>query len=105
MALLDRTILNDLGIEMSDQDYELLAEHFETTLRTRVIGEIVEELTPEQAQQLADMQNASDDELLAWLQANVPDFKDIVSDEVDILLGELAENSESFNNGSADQGQ
>jgi len=105
MALLDRTVLNDLGIEMSDQDYELLAEHFETTLRTRVIGEIVEELTPEQAQQLADMQNASDDELLAWLQANVPDFKDIVSDEVDILLGELAENSESFNNGSADQGQ
>ena len=44
------------------------------------------------------MQTANDEELLNWLKTNVLDFKDIVSDEVDILLGELAENSEAFNN-------
>lgn len=97
MALLSKDLLNDFGIELSEQDYERLAEHFDTTLRTRVIDEIVEELTPEQAEQLATLQGASDERLLEWLTANVPGFKEIVSDEVDILLGELAENSEAFN--------
>jgi len=98
MALLDREILNDLGIQLTEQDYQSLSEHFDTTLRNRVIGEIVEELTPEQAEQLAQMQGVTDEQLLEWLRANVAAFGEIVSDEIDILLGELAENSEAFNN-------
>ncbi len=103
MALLSKTLLKELGIELSEQDYELLSEHFDTTLRNRVIEEIVVELTPEQAQELATLQSANDDQLLAWLSANVPNFSEIVSDEVDILLGELAENSEAFNSDPANQ--
>ena len=101
MAFLDKTVLQDLGIELSEQDQAMLEEHFDTTLRDRVIAELVEELTPEQAAQLATMQDADDEQLQAWLTANVPSLNEIVSDEVDILLGELAENSESFNNGQA----
>lgn len=97
MALLTKTLLHELGIEMDEHNYALLEEHFETTLRNRVIAEIVEEISSEQAQQLAAMQAASDEELVQWLRANVPNFSEIVSDEVDILLGELAENSEAFN--------
>lgn len=96
MALLNKQLLQDLGIQLNDQDYSLLEEHFETTLHERVINEVAFGLEPEQAQQLAAMQQASDDELLKWLSANVPDLADIVSDEVDILLGELAENSEAI---------
>lgn len=99
MALLNKELLNELGISLNNEDTELLSEHFDTTLRARVIEEIVQELSPEQTRQLALMQNASDEELLNWLKSNVLDFNDIVSDEVDILLGELAENSESFNKG------
>lgn len=80
-----------------------LADHFETTLRERVIGEIVEELSPERAQELAGLDGVSDEQLHAWLQANVLDFGDIVSNEVDILLGEPAENSEAFNSPSGEQ--
>jgi hypothetical protein len=94
MAIFDRTLINELGIEMSDQDFALLSEHFDTTLRTRVTQELVAELSPEQAEQLSQMQNVSDDQLLQWLQANVHNFRDIVSDEIDILLGELADNLE-----------
>jgi len=99
MALLSKNLLNELGINLSDEDAQLLSEHFDTTLRARVIEEIVQELSPDQARQLASLENASDEELLNWLKVNILDFRDIVSDEVDILLGELAENSESFNNG------
>lgn len=97
MTLLTKQLLNDLGIELREGDYELLAEHFDTTLHDRVIDEIVLELEPEQAQELADMKDANDDELLSWLTVNVKNFPEIVSDEIDILLGELAENSEAIN--------
>ncbi len=96
MAILSKQLIQDLGIELSEQDYASLSEHFETTLQERVINEITMELSPEQAQELAAMQSASETDLLAWLQANVPDLAEIVSDEVDILLGELAENSEAI---------
>lgn len=93
MPLLTRTLLEDLGLNLSEADFMSLSEHFESTLDHRVINEIVMELEPDQAKQLATMQQSSDEELLAWLQANVPSFADIVSDEVDILLGELADSS------------
>jgi len=103
MALLDREILDDLGIHLAEQDYASLFDHFDTTLRNRVIAEIVEELTPEQAEQLAGLQETTDEQLLEWLLTNVPNFGEIVSDEVDILLGELAENSEAFSNNPEDE--
>ena len=96
MPLLTRTILQDLGLSLSDEDFDSLAKHFETTLDERVINEIVLELEPEQASELATMQQSSDEEMIAWLTATVPDFADIVSDEVDILLGELADSSSSL---------
>ena len=96
MAILSKQLIQDLGIELNEQDYASLSEHFETTLQERVINEITMELSPEQAQELATMESASDEDLLAWLQANVTDLAEIVSDEVDILLGELAENSEAI---------
>lgn len=98
MALLDASLLESLGIQLSEQDLNLLSEHFETTLRERVINEITLELDPDQARELASMQQASDNELMQWLTVNVPDLADIVSDEVDILLGELAEHSEVIGN-------
>lgn len=96
MPLLTPQLLTDLGIALSEPDYQSLAEHFETTLDERVINEIVLELTPEQAEQLASLQQSDDGAVLQWLQANVPDLADIVADEIDILLGELADSSEAL---------
>ena len=96
MAILTPDIVRNLGIELAEADMQSLAEHFEATLDERVINEIVLGLTPEQAQQLAELQQAVDDTILEWLQANVPDLADIVADEIDILLGELAESSETL---------
>ena len=96
MAILTPDIVRNLSIELAEADIQSLAEHFEATLDERVINEIVLGLTPEQAQQLAELQQAGDDTILEWLQANVPDLADIVADEIDILLGELAESSETL---------
>lgn len=99
MAILSQKILQDLGINLDDASLALLADHFETTLQNRVIEEIINELTVEQAEELAQLQTktTSDEELYNWLVLNVPQLAEIVSDEVDILLGELAENTDAIN--------
>ena len=94
--LLTREFLESIGVELDDAGYELLAEHFETTLHERVINEVVEGLTPTQAEELARLQTAEDSQLYVWLQKNVTDLAEIVRDEVDILLGEVAQDSEKL---------
>lgn len=94
MGLLTRQLLNDLGIELQEQDYQALSDHFDSTLQDRVINEVAKELDEDKAHQLANMKEVSDDDLIRWLQDNVQNFSEIVSGEVDILLGELAEGSE-----------
>lgn len=96
MTVITKELLQELGINIHEEEYALLAEHFDTTLEKRVIDEIVLELDTDQAHKLAQMQASSDEALLVWLKSNVPNFSVIVSDEVDILIGELAENSESI---------
>lgn len=97
MPLLTRQILTDLGVHIDDASYAMLAEHFDSTLQERVIEEIITELSVEQAEELATLRDQNDDQaLLAWLSTNVPDFAEIVTDEVDILLGEIAQDSEKF---------
>lgn len=96
MALLTREFLTSIGVELDEQNYQLLAEHFETTLHERVIDEIVAELSQEQAEELARLYGAGDERVYPWLIENVPQLSEIVADEVDILLGEIAENNESL---------
>lgn len=96
MALIDQEFLNSIGIELDEQALQSFDEHFQATLRGRILEEIVAELTPAQAEELATMENASDAKLQQWLAANIPDLQEIVSDELDILLGEVAESAEQL---------
>ena len=95
--IITRQFLSDIGVTISDEEYALLEEHFETTLHERVISEVVEELTPEQAEELVRLRSGDEDTLYAWLQQEVPQMADIVSDEIDILLGEIAEQADALN--------
>jgi succinate dehydrogenase flavin-adding protein (antitoxin of CptAB toxin-antitoxin module) len=96
MPIITPDLLATLGINLSEQEQTLLNEHASDTLNERVMDEIVQELTPEQAEQLAEMADNTPEEIYQWLMKNVPELGQIVSDEVDILLGEIAENSENI---------
>src|SRR5688500_368795 len=90
--------LKKLGINLEGQDVASLLAHLNETLEERVGAEITDALEDDQLQVLVDLQEkASDEEVGAWLQANVPEFEQIVQDEIDIILGELAENNEGIN--------
>ena len=96
MALLTHEFLQEIGLELDQDTFASLEQHAEATLHERVISEVVEELSPEQAEELSSLQNADDETIQRWLVDNVPDLQDIVSDEVDILLGEIAESSDAI---------
>lgn len=95
-TLLSRTFLESIGIFLDDTSYQALSTHFETELEERIINEIIQELSPDQAEQLATFKGKGDDDMYRWLVANVPSLPEIVSDEIDILLGEIAGNAEQF---------
>lgn len=95
-VLLSRDFLKELGISLNDESYIAFSEHYESHLRERVVDEITSELDEAQLAQLHLFESKSDEELQEWLKANVPQLKEIIEDEVAILLGDIAENSQQF---------
>lgn len=95
MSALTREFLEKIDIKLDDQTYDAFVDHFDTTLHERVIDSTIDSLSDDQIAQLAKLRGSSNQERLwQWLASNTPEFNDIIRAEIDILLGELAENSE-----------
>jgi hypothetical protein len=87
-----------LGINLEDQDIDSLLSHLNDTVEEQIGTEITESLNDDQLTELVDLQETATDEQLAeWIAAHVPDYQTIVQDNIDIVLGELAENSDGIN--------
>ena len=97
MTVIPRQLLADIGISLDDAAYVQFTEQYEAELDNRIVNEIVDELDTEQLRELTRFKDNSDDAgLQRWLIENVPDLDKIVEEEMAILLGEIAENSELF---------
>jgi hypothetical protein len=96
MPLLTQTFLQNLGVNLDEETYNAFSSHFEETLSQRVIDGVIDTLDDDELSQLADLRNQDDEQLQLWLEQNVPDLKQIINDEVAILIGELAENSDKL---------
>lgn len=84
--------LQSIGINLDEADVETTLTELNDTLNERIGTEITEALNDEQLDQLLTLQKADDQVAIAqWLEANVPELAEIVSDERDILLGEIAD--------------
>ncbi len=97
MAIISQSFLEDIGISLDQQTYEAFAAHFEETLGDRIIDGIIDTLSDEELEQLTQLRADDDANLQTWLQSHVPDLKEIIEDELAILVGEIAENSEQIN--------
>lgn len=90
--------LKNIGVNLEGKDVQSLLTHLNDTVEERIGAELTEALNDEQLEQLVKLQEtASDEEVGKWLQANVEDFDQIIADEIDIVLGELAESSDGIN--------
>lgn len=95
-GLLDKSFLNEIGVNLADTEYQLMSDIYETALSDRVVSSIVSGLSEPQLEQLHEYRSKTDEDLQNWLKTNVPELKDIIENEIEILLGEIAENSQSF---------
>lgn len=90
-------LLDEYGITVKPEEVESLLAELNKTLEERVGTEITESLNDEQLQELIKLQETGSDEQVGrWIDEHVTDLKEITQDEIDILLGELAENAEAI---------
>ena len=84
--------LQSIGINPQTEQVETTLSDLNNTLNERIGVEITESLTDEQLDEMMTVKQSGDkDALASWMSANIPEIKNIVSDERDILLGELAD--------------
>lgn len=82
--------LLELGVKPEEID-ALLAD-LNDKVEQLVGDEIIESLSDDDVQTLVDLQDtASDEELGKWIADHVPDYQQIMQDNVDIVIGEFAE--------------
>ena len=95
--LITEDVLTAMGIQLSDDDMKALVKHSNDTLNERVGADIIESLSDEQLEEYVTLQQSDDEaKLTAWMAENVPDLKQIVENERDIVLGELADTADSL---------
>lgn len=93
---ISKEFLQSIGVNVDDATYDQLISHFGETLENRIVEEVVATLSEEQLDELAQLNDQPGADLQAWIKENVPELQEIAQDEVDILLGELAENADQI---------
>lgn len=91
MITIDQNLLVSLGIELGDATPEFIT-HVGEQLNERIGAALIELLDDDEAKELTELsQSGSSEDVQKWLEANVEDYRDVIQDEFDILMGELAE--------------
>jgi hypothetical protein len=86
------------GIHVADEELDDYLTHLNDLLTERIGESITDVLTDEQIEEISQLQEtASDEELNQWLQKNVKELDQIIQDEIDIILGDAADNSDEIN--------
>ena len=95
-APLSKELLKSIGIELDDATFAALSDHYESTLNSRITESIVDLLDENQLNEFQTLKDDDQAEVAQWIVANVPELQAVIEDEVAILLGEIAEQSDSF---------
>lgn len=83
--------LEEAGVVVPDGKVEEFLKHANQSLAERIDAEVVNSLSEEEANEMIEIQDSGDDDALqAWTALHVPELIEIVQDEIDILLDELA---------------
>lgn len=97
-TIITKAQLNSVGINLPDDQAQALIQHVEETVNERISEEIVDSLDDAQLAELVALQDddVPAEQLEAWIRERVPEYDEIVEDNVTIVLGELVENSEAI---------
>ena len=97
-TMITKAQLSSVGINLPDDQAQALIQHVEETVNERISEEIVDSLDDAQVAELVALQDGDvpAEQLEAWIRERVPEYDEIVEDNVTIVLGELVENSDAI---------
>lgn len=98
VTIVTKAQLNSIGINLPEDQMQALVQHVEDTINSQIGEEIVESLDDDQLKELVQMQDndVPAEEIDAWIRERVPEYDEIIEDNVAIVLGELADNSDAI---------
>ncbi len=105
MLKLDDEFLNQVGLsELPQEDKKRMLAHVYETLELRVGTRLAQNMSDEQLSEFEKLMDANDETgALVWLETNVPDYKEVVSAELDNLKSEITTQAPSILAASDDQ--
>ncbi len=91
MFKLDDNLLKELGLgTLPPEEKNKMLAHIYETLEMRVGMKLAEQMSNEQLDEFEDFIDANDEAgALKWLEANFPNYKQVVADELDKLKAEV----------------
>lgn len=97
MITIDKNLLTSIGISLPENEEADFLKYLYTTLEERVGNAITQLLDDDEFDALMELELDADDATIeAWIRTHVPDYEQIIHDEFDILMGELAEHADSL---------
>lgn len=98
MFKLDNNFLNELGLgSLPAEEKNKMLSHIYETLEMRVGMKLAEQMSDAQLDEFEAFVNKDDQEgALKWLEANFPDYKQVVANELETLKKEIQANSEQI---------
>ncbi len=87
--------LNSVGINLPDDQMQALIQHVEEVVNRRISEEVIDSLDDVQLEELVALQDgdAPAEQIDAWIRERVPEYDEIIEDNVTIVIGDLVENS------------
>jgi hypothetical protein len=88
---IDDNFLQAVGLgSLPQEEKQKLLDHIYETLETRVGMKLAERMSEEQLDEFEGFMDTNDEMgARKWLEANFPNYPDVVKDELDRLQGEL----------------
>src|SRR5476649_2422114 len=95
MIKIDSTLLQEIGLgSLPGPEKDSLLKHIYETLEMRVGMRLADQMSNEQLDEFEQYFEAKDDAgAFKWLEANFPNYKDIVQEEFDKLKAEVAQSA------------
>ena len=105
MFKLDNNLLVELGLgELPAEEKNKMLAHIYETLEMRVGMKLAEQMSNEQLDEFESFIDKNDEAgALKWLEANFPDYKKVVAEQLEKLKGEIKQNAAAIVEASKQQ--
>jgi hypothetical protein len=104
MIKLDNDLLTELGLaSLPEEEKKKLLAHIYETLEMRVGMKLAEQMNDSQLTEFEQFIDRNDEQgALKWLEANFPNYKDVVASEFEVLKREVGQSAPQILSSSSD---